>query len=170
MDTIKYMVPRGTIKRIKATNAIGVKELELKPLTFVAIAEDKLEVIHSKSIYGIVLDMDAIELGWIRWEEGNPEPQLSATDLHIFFERQLQATQSIQTKTAMQKALYGNSIPPALGSISKMAEIEARIAADRATHSIGVDPAIWESTQTDSSEDAKDTLGFFAKMRNKLKR
>lgn len=168
MDTIKYLVPKGTIKRIKATNAIGVKELELKPFTFVAIAEDKLEIIHAKSIYGIALDLDAVELGWIRWVEGNPEPQISTNDLHAFWASQLQATQSAQVRAAMQKGLYGTiTVPP--NSLSEMAELEARISADRAIHNIGVDPAIWESPLTTSSEDAKDALGFFAKMRNKLK-
>lgn len=168
MDTIKYLVPKGTIKRIKASNAIGVKELELKPFTFVAIAEDKLEIIHAKSIYGIALDLDAVELGWIRWVEGNPEPQISPNDLHKFWATQLQATQSAQTRAAMQNALYGNiAVPP--NYLSDKAELEARMAAERAIHSIGIDPAMWESPISTGSSDTKDALGFFAKMRNKLK-
>lgn len=169
MDTIKYLVPKGTIKRIKATNAIGVKELELKPFTFVAIAEDKLEIIHAKSIYGIALDLDAVELGWIRWVEGNPEPDNS---LHEFWASQLnniQTAQSAQARAAIQRALYGSISTMPVQSMSEMAELEARISADRAIHNIGVDPAIWESPLTTSSSDAKDALGFFAKMKNKLK-
>ncbi|MGQ6545448.1 hypothetical protein ACUND2_22545 [Serratia sp. IR-2025] len=161
MDTIKYLVPKGTIKRIKASNAIGVKELELKPFTFVAIAEDKLEIIHAKSIYGIALDLDAVELGWIRWVEGNPEPQLSTTDLHTFWANQLQATQAAQARAAMQNVLYGSiTVPP--NSLSEMAEMEARLSLEKLDRSLTAPPL-------STNSDAKDALGFFAKMRNKLK-
>lgn len=71
MDTIKYMVPRGTVKRIKTANAIGIQELELKPITVIAIPEGQIEIIHKNSIPGIELDLEAAPLGWIYWKPGN---------------------------------------------------------------------------------------------------
>lgn len=71
MDTIKYMVPRGTIKRIKTANAIGIQELELKPVTVIAAVEGQFEVIHKNSIPGIEMDLESAPLGWIYWKPGN---------------------------------------------------------------------------------------------------
>lgn len=73
MDTIKYMVPRGTVKRIKTANAIGIQELELKPVTFIAASEGQFEFIHKNSIPGIELDLESAPLGWIYWKPGNEE-------------------------------------------------------------------------------------------------
>lgn len=73
MDTIKYMVPRGTINRIKTANAIGIQELELKPVTVIAAVEGQFEVIHKNSIPGIVMDLESAPLGWIYWKPGNEE-------------------------------------------------------------------------------------------------
>jgi hypothetical protein len=73
MDTIKYMVPRGTINRIKTANAIGIQELELKPVIFIAAREGQFEVIHKNSIPGIELDLESAPLGWIYWKPGNDE-------------------------------------------------------------------------------------------------
>lgn len=73
MDTIKYMVPRGTVKRIKTANAIGIQELELKPVTVIAAVEGQFEVIHKNSIPGIEMDLDSAPLGWIYWKPGNEE-------------------------------------------------------------------------------------------------
>lgn len=73
MDTIKYMVPRGTIKRIKTANAIGIQELELKPVTVIAAVEGQFEVIHKNSIPGIVMDLESAPLGWIYWKPSNEE-------------------------------------------------------------------------------------------------
>ena len=73
MDTIKYMVPRGTVKRIKTANAIGIQELELKPITVIAVPEGQIEIIHKNSIPGIELDLEAAPLGWIYWKPGNKE-------------------------------------------------------------------------------------------------
>lgn len=71
MDTIKYMVPKGTVKRIKTANAIGIQELELKPITVIAVPEGQIEIIHKNSIPGIELDLEAASLGWIYWKPGN---------------------------------------------------------------------------------------------------
>lgn len=71
MDTVKYMVPRGTINRIQTANAIGLQELELKPITFIAAPEGQFEAIHKNSIPGIEMDLEAAPLGWIRWKPGN---------------------------------------------------------------------------------------------------
>nr|DAH75808.1 MAG TPA: hypothetical protein [Caudoviricetes sp.] len=71
METIKYMVPRGTVKRIKTANAIGIQELELKTVTFIAAPEGQFEVIHKNSIPGIVMDLESAPLGWIYWKPGN---------------------------------------------------------------------------------------------------
>lgn len=71
MVTIKYMVPRGTINRIQTANAIGLQELELKPVTFIAATEGQFEVIHMNSIPGIEMDLEAAPIGWIRWKPGN---------------------------------------------------------------------------------------------------
>lgn len=71
MVTIKYMVPRGTIKRIQMANAIGLQELELKPVTFIAVPEGQFEVIHENSIIGIEMDLESAPLGWIYWKPGN---------------------------------------------------------------------------------------------------
>lgn len=71
MDTIKYMVPRGTVKRIKTANAIGIQELELKPITVIAVPEGQIEIIPKNSIPGIELDLEAAPLGWIYWKPGN---------------------------------------------------------------------------------------------------
>lgn len=73
MDTIKYMVPRGTINRIKTANAIGIQELELKPVTVIAAVEGQFEVIHKNSIPGIEMDLESAPLGWIYWKPGNEE-------------------------------------------------------------------------------------------------
>ena len=73
MDTIKYMVPRGTVNRIKTANAIGLQELELKPVTFIAATEGQFEVIHMNSIPGIEMDLESAPLGWIYWKPGNEE-------------------------------------------------------------------------------------------------
>ena len=73
MDTIKYMVPRGTVKRIKTANAIGIQELELKPITVIAVPEGQIEIIHKNSIPGIELDLESAPLGWIYWKPGNDE-------------------------------------------------------------------------------------------------
>lgn len=73
MDTIKYMVPKGTVKRIKTANAIGIQELELKPVTFIAATEGQFEVIHKNSIPGIEMDLESAPLGWIYWKPGNEE-------------------------------------------------------------------------------------------------
>lgn len=73
MDTIKYMVPRGTVKRIKTANAIGIQELELKPVTVIAAVEGQFEVIHKNSIPGIELDLESAPIGWIYWKPGNEE-------------------------------------------------------------------------------------------------
>ena len=71
MDTIKYVVPRGTVNRIKTANAIGIQELELKPVTFIAAPEGQFEFIHKNSIPGIELDLESAPLGWIYWKPGN---------------------------------------------------------------------------------------------------
>lgn len=71
MVTIKYMVPRGTINRIQTANAIGLQELELKPVTVIAAIEGQFEAIHKNSIPGIEMDLEAAPLGWIRWKPGN---------------------------------------------------------------------------------------------------
>lgn len=73
MDTIKYVVPRGTVNRIKTANAIGIQELELKPIVFIAAREGQFEVIHKNSIPGIELDLESAPLGWIYWKPGNEE-------------------------------------------------------------------------------------------------
>lgn len=73
MDTIKYMVPRGTVKRIKTANAIGIQELELKPVTVIAAVEGQFEVIHKNSIPGIEMDLESAPLGWIYWKPGNEQ-------------------------------------------------------------------------------------------------
>lgn len=73
METIKYMVPRGTIKRIKTANAIGIQELELKPVIVIAAVEGQFEVIHKNSIPGIEMDLESAPLGWIYWKPGNEE-------------------------------------------------------------------------------------------------
>lgn len=73
METIKYMVPKGTIKRIKTANAIGIQELELKPVIFIAAPERQFEVIHKNSIPGIEMDLESAPLGWIYWKPGNEE-------------------------------------------------------------------------------------------------
>lgn len=73
MDTIKYMVPRGTVKRIKTANAIGIQELELKPITLIAAPEGQFEIIHKNSIPGIEMDLESAPLGWIYWKPGNEE-------------------------------------------------------------------------------------------------
>lgn len=72
MDTIKYMVPKGTVNRIKTANAIGIQELELKPVTVIA-AVGQFEVIHKNSIPGIEMDLESAPLGWIYWKPGNEE-------------------------------------------------------------------------------------------------
>lgn len=71
MDTIKYMVPKGTVNRIKTANAIGIQELELKPITFIAATQDQFEFIHKNSIPGIEMDLESAPLGWIYWKPGN---------------------------------------------------------------------------------------------------
>lgn len=73
METIKYMVPKGTINRIKTANAIGIQELELKPVTVIAAVEGQFEVIHKNSIPGIEMDLESAPLGWIYWKPGNEE-------------------------------------------------------------------------------------------------
>lgn len=81
METIKYMVPRGTINRIKTANAIGIQELELKPVTFIAATEGQFEVIHMNSIPGITMDLEAAPIGWIRWKPGNEVRPSSLGDI-----------------------------------------------------------------------------------------
>lgn len=71
METIKYVVPRGTVNRIKTANAIGIQELELKPVIFIAAREGQFEVIHKNSIPGIEMDLEAAPIGWIYWKPGN---------------------------------------------------------------------------------------------------
>ena len=83
METIKYMVPRGTVKRIKTANAIGIQELELKPVTLIAAPEGQFEFIHKNSIPGIELDLESAPLGWIYWKPGN-EKQAGYTSMHDF--------------------------------------------------------------------------------------
>lgn len=73
METIKYVVPRGTVNRIKTANAIGIQELELKPVTLIAAPEGQFEVIHKNSIPGIEMDLESAPLGWIYWKPGNEE-------------------------------------------------------------------------------------------------
>lgn len=73
MDTIKYVVPRGTVNRIKTANAIGIQELELKPVTLIAAPEGQFEVIHKNSIPGIEMDLESAPLGWIYWKPGNEQ-------------------------------------------------------------------------------------------------
>lgn len=80
MDTIKYMVPKGTINRIKTANAIGIQELELKPVTVIAAVEGQFEVIHKNSIPGIVMDLESAPLGWIYWKPGNELQPLSMSE------------------------------------------------------------------------------------------
>lgn len=80
MDTIKYMVPRGTVKRIKTANAIGIQELELKPVTVIAAVEGQFEVIHKNSIPGIEMDLESAPLGWIYWKPGNELQPLSMSE------------------------------------------------------------------------------------------
>lgn len=73
METVKYVVPRGTVNRIKTANAIGIQELELKPVTLIAAPEGQFEVIHKNSIPGIEMDLESAPLGWIYWKPGNEE-------------------------------------------------------------------------------------------------
>lgn len=80
METVKYMVPRGTINRIKTANAIGIQELELKPVTVIAAVEGQFEVIHKNSIPGIVMDLESAPLGWIYWKPGNELQPLSMSE------------------------------------------------------------------------------------------
>lgn len=80
MDTIKYMVPKGTINRIKTANAIGIQELELKPVTVIAAVEGQFEVIHKNSIPGIEMDLESAPLGWIYWKPGNELQPLSMSE------------------------------------------------------------------------------------------
>lgn len=81
MDTIKYMVPRGTVNRIKTANAIGIQELELKPVTVIAAVEGQFEVIHKNSIPGIVMDLESAPLGWIYWKLDNEFKPTSLGDI-----------------------------------------------------------------------------------------
>lgn len=81
MDTIKYVVPRGTVNRIKTANAIGIQELELKPVIFIAAREGQFEVIHKNSIPGIELDLESAPLGWIYWKPGNEFKPTSLGDI-----------------------------------------------------------------------------------------
>lgn len=80
MDTIKYVVPRGTVNRIKTANAIGIQELELKPVTLIAVPEGQFEVIHKNSIPGIEMDLESAPLGWIYWKPGNELQPLSMSE------------------------------------------------------------------------------------------
>ncbi|MET6262599.1 hypothetical protein WID10_28270 [Klebsiella variicola] len=80
MDTIKYVVPRGTVNRIKTANAIGIQELELKPVTLIAAPEGQFEVIHKNSIPGIEMDLESAPLGWIYWKPGNELQPLSMSE------------------------------------------------------------------------------------------
>lgn len=80
METIKYVVPRGTVNRIKTANAIGIQELELKPVTLIAAPEGQFEVIHKNSIPGIVMDLESAPLGWIYWKPGNELQPLSMSE------------------------------------------------------------------------------------------
>nr|DAK05701.1 MAG TPA: hypothetical protein [Caudoviricetes sp.] len=81
MDTIKYVVPRGTVNRIKTANAIGIQELELKPVIFIAAREGQFEVIHKNSIPGIELDLESAPLGWIYWKPDNEFKPTSLGDI-----------------------------------------------------------------------------------------
>lgn len=89
MDTIKYMVPRGTVNRIKTANAIGIQELELKPVTVIAAVEGQFEVIHKNSIPGIEMDLESAPLGWIYWKPGNEE-QPGYTSMNEFQRKMLE--------------------------------------------------------------------------------
>lgn len=80
METIKYMVPKGTVNRIKTANAIGIQELELKPVTVIAAVEGQFEVIHKNSIPGIEMDLESAPLGWIYWKPGNELQPLSMSE------------------------------------------------------------------------------------------
>lgn len=103
METIKYMVPKGTINRIRTANAIGVQELELKPVILIAALEGQFEIIHSKSIPGILMDLDAAQIGWIRWKEGNiPQSELSQHQQNIV--KAFMSNGLIGTATAAQRA------------------------------------------------------------------
>lgn len=81
METIKYVVPRGTVNRIKTANAIGIQELELKPVTLIAAPEGQVEFIHKNSIPGIVMDLESAPLGWIYWKPGNEYEPTSLGDI-----------------------------------------------------------------------------------------
>jgi hypothetical protein len=74
------MVPKGTINRIKTANAIGIQELELKPVTVIAAVEGQFEVIHKNSIPGIEMDLESAPLGWIYWKPGNELQPLSMSE------------------------------------------------------------------------------------------
>lgn len=80
MKKIKYVVPRGTVNRIKTANAIGIQELELKPVTLIAAPEGQFEVIHKNSIPGIEMDLESAPLGWIYWKPGNELQPLSMSE------------------------------------------------------------------------------------------
>ena len=80
MKKIKYVVPRGTVNRIKTANAIGIQELELKPVTLIAAPEGHFEVIHKNSIPGIEMDLESAPLGWIYWKPGNELQPLSMSE------------------------------------------------------------------------------------------
>ena len=80
MTKIKYVVPRGTVNRIKTANAIGIQKLELKPVTLIAAPEGQFEVIHKNSIPGIEMDLESAPLGWISWKPGNELQPLSISE------------------------------------------------------------------------------------------
>ena len=63
--------------------SIGIQELELKPVTFIAAPEGQIEVIHKNSIPGIVMDLESAPLGWIYWKPGNEE-QPGYASVHDF--------------------------------------------------------------------------------------
>lgn len=146
METIKYLVPKGTINRIKTAHAIGVKELELKPITFIALDYSLSEIIHAKSIPGILMDLDAAQVGWIRWKEGNfPIPEMSR------YQRELVETLlNSNQKTAAQNAATAYS-----------SSLFSKMQADALSKGIRVHETI-ERNKSDTS----DALAFFTMLNN----
>ena len=109
MDTIKYMVPRGTVNRIKTANAIGIQELELKPVTVIAAVEGQFEVIHKNSIPGIEMDLESAPLGWIYWKPGNDE-QPGYASMRDFQRKMLEEVLRRQEINNPKQFIYDRSI------------------------------------------------------------